>query len=75
VFILNPSIIYILLLNCQVPALYKKALIDELDLVYFEKSLNIKQELEDNIKSKGTFSLTLDAWTAINQKVFLGITM
>jgi len=46
-----------------------------LKLAYNEKSLNIKQELEANIKSKGTFSLTLDAWTAINQKAFLGITI
>jgi hypothetical protein len=43
------------------PALYKKVLIDELDITYFQKSLNIKQELKDNIKFKGTFSLTLDA--------------
>jgi hypothetical protein len=61
VFILNPSIIYILILNSQVSALYKKVLTDKLDLAYFEKSLNIKQELKENIKSKGTFSLTLDA--------------
>jgi hypothetical protein len=36
-------------------------LINELKLAYNEKRLNIKQELEANIKSKGTFSLTLDA--------------
>ena len=59
-FILNPSIIYILILNSQVPALYKKALINKLDLAYFKKSLNIKQDLKDNIKYKGTFSLTLN---------------
>jgi len=60
VFILNPSIIYILILNSQVLALYKKALINKLDLAYFKKSLNIKQDLKDNIKYKGTFSLTLN---------------
>jgi len=44
-------------------------------LSYIEKSLNIKEELQENINSQGTFSITLDAWTGINQKAFLGITM
>jgi hypothetical protein len=35
----------------------------------------IKEELKDNIKSQGSFSITLDAWTAINQDAFLGITL
>ena len=48
---------------------------DELNLNYFEKSNLIKKELKENIDSKGTFSITLDAWTSINQKAFLGITM
>ena len=48
---------------------------DELNLSYIEKSLNIKKELQENIKSQGSFSITLDAWTGINQKAFLGITM
>ena len=50
-------------------------IIDELDFKYNEKSQFIKSELSENIKSNGTFSLTLDAWTGINQKAFLGITM
>jgi hypothetical protein len=33
----------------------------------------IKSELFENIKSKGSFSLTLDAWTTIHQDAFLGI--
>ena len=48
---------------------------DELNLSYIEKSLNIKDEFLENIKSQGTFSITLDAVTFINQKAFLGITI
>jgi hypothetical protein len=44
-------------------------------LSYIEKSLNIKEELQENINSQETFSITLDAWTGINQKAFLGITI
>jgi hypothetical protein len=40
-----------------------------------KRVLNIKEELKENINSQGTFSITLDAWTGINQKAFLGITM
>ena len=35
----------------------------------------IKEELLENISSKGSFSITLDAWTAINQDAYLGVTM
>jgi hypothetical protein len=56
-------------------ALYSKILIEELDLRYIKKSTLIKKELFKNIKTQGTFSLTLDAWTSINQKAFLGITI
>jgi hypothetical protein len=52
-----------------------KTLKDELNLSYIEKSLNIKEKLQENINSQGTFSITLDAWTSINQKAFLGITI
>ena len=45
----------------QIPLLYLKLLIDELNLSYIEKSLNIKEELQENIKSQGAFSITLDA--------------
>jgi hypothetical protein len=44
-------------------------------LSYIEKNLNIKEELQENINSQGTFSITLDTWTGINQKAFLGITI
>jgi hypothetical protein len=63
------------MLYSRVPAIYSKTLTDELKLRYVEKCLNIKEELRENIKSQGTFSITLDAWTGINQKAFLGITM
>ena len=61
-FIILPfNYIYILIFNSQVPAIYSKALTDELKLRYIEKSLNIKEELKENINSQGTFSITLDA--------------
>jgi hypothetical protein len=50
-------------------------LTDELLLRYNENSSLIKNELFENIKSNGTFSIILDAWTAINQKAYLGITI
>jgi len=34
---------------------------DELESSYIEKSLFIKEELLENIKTQGTFSITLDA--------------
>jgi len=46
------------MINSQVLAIYSKTLIDELKLRYIEKSLNIKEELRENIKSQGTFSIT-----------------
>ena len=57
------------------PPLYLKTLKDKLNLSYIKKSLNIKEELQENIKSQRAFSITLNAWTSINQKAFLGITM
>jgi hypothetical protein len=68
-------LLYKLIFYSQVLPLYKKILKDELNLSYIEKSLNIKEELQENINSQGTFSITLDAWIGINQKAFLGITM
>jgi hypothetical protein len=44
-----------------VPPIYSKVLTDELDLSYSEKSKEIKEELNENINSQGTFSITLDA--------------
>jgi hypothetical protein len=39
------------MLYSQIPPLYSKILIDELNLSYIKKSLNIKEELQENIKS------------------------
>ena len=57
------------------PPLYSKVLIDELTLNYNNTYYLIKEELQENIKTQGAFSITLDAWTAINQDAFLGITL
>ena len=57
------------------PPLYSKVLIDELTLNYNNTYNLIKEELQENIKTQGAFSITLDAWTAINQDAFLGITL
>jgi len=59
----------------EVPPLYSQVLTDKLTLRYNENRNLIKGELSENIISNGTFSITLDAWTAINQKAFLGITL
>ena len=45
----------------QIPPLYSKLLTDELNLSYIEKSLDIKEELQENIKSQRAFSITLNA--------------
>ena len=63
------------MISSQVPSIYAKSFIDELNLSYSEKSKEIKEELAENITFQGTFSLTLDAWTGINQKAFSGITI
>jgi hypothetical protein len=44
-------------------------------MVYTKVKERIKAEFAENIATNGTFSITLDAWTAINQKAYLGITM
>ena len=43
--------------------------------IYKEKKKAIKLELKENITTEGSFSLTLDAWTAINQDVYFRITI
>ena len=48
---------------------------DNLSDIYIEKKGLIKSELKENIATNGSFSLTLDAWTAINQDAYLGITL
>jgi hypothetical protein len=57
------------------PSLYYQTLKDQLISIYKERKAFIKDELDENIKTNGSFSLTLDAWTAINQDAYLGITM
>jgi len=54
------------MLNSQIPTIYSKSLTNELNLSYNQKSLDIKEELFENIKSQRTFSITLNAWTSIN---------
>jgi len=58
-----------------VPAIYYKSIKENITFIYLEKKALIKSELEENIATEGSFSLTLDAWTAINQDAYLGITM
>jgi hypothetical protein len=61
--------------HSNVPPIYPKLLNDELNSLFLIKQLQIKSELQEQIKTNGSFSLTLDAWTAINQDAYLGITM
>jgi hypothetical protein len=63
------------LIYSNVPKLYYKVLKQDLNSFYLEKKEFIKEELNNNIKTNRSFSITLDAWTAINQDAFLGITM
>jgi hypothetical protein len=50
-------------------------LTDELTLYFNNNKLLLKELFIKQKKSQGGFSLTLDAWTAINQDAYLGITM
>ncbi|CZT10958.1 uncharacterized protein RAG0_15273 [Rhynchosporium agropyri] len=43
--------------------------------ITIQKKSLIKEEIKDNIEINGSFSLTLDAWIAINQDAYLGITL
>jgi hypothetical protein len=43
------------------PPLYSQILTDELTLNYNNNYNLIKKELKENIKTQGTFSITLDA--------------
>jgi hypothetical protein len=40
---------------------------EELDLIFDHKKQEIKTALAEQKASNGGFSLTLDAWTALNQ--------
>ena len=55
--------------------LYFKILTNKLTLRYNNNSNLIKGELLNNILLNSAFSITLNAWTAINQKAYLGITI
>ena len=48
---------------------------NELNSLYLNSFNSFKNKLNKHIEYKGTFSLTLDAWTASNQDAYLGITM
>jgi hypothetical protein len=58
-----------------VPPIYPAIIKEELNTLYLLKQNIIKEELREVITSNSSFSLTLDAWTAINQDAYLGITM
>ncbi|CZR70301.1 uncharacterized protein PAC_20205 [Phialocephala subalpina] len=47
----------------------------ELNYLFLSKEKIIKEEIEEQKLTNGGFSLTLDAWTAINQDAYLGITI
>ena len=53
-------------LSKDIPSIYYKALKDDLIFFYKEKKFFIQEELNNNIKSNGSFFITLDGWTAIN---------
>ena len=55
--------------------IYYEKIKNNLISIYNNKKEAIRQELKENIKSNSSFSLTLDAWTALNQDAYLGITM
>jgi len=48
---------------------------EELNSIYLNSFNSFKTKLEKHKEEQGTFSLTLDAWTAYNQDAYLGITM
>jgi len=48
---------------------------EELESIYLSSFNNFKNKLSIHKENQGTFSLTLDAWTASNQDAYLGITM
>ena len=52
-----------------------KILQEELNSIYLNSFNSFKDKLENYKEEQGTFSLTLDAWTAYNQDAYLGITM
>ncbi len=48
---------------------------EELKSIYLSSFNSFKYKLNIYKQNRGTFSLTLDAWTASNQDAYLGITM
>ena len=65
----------LLYLSKDIPLIYYKTLKEDLISIYKEKQALIKEELSEQIKTNGSFSLTLDGWTAINQDAYFAITM
>ncbi|KAH6711867.1 hypothetical protein BKA61DRAFT_578295 [Leptodontidium sp. MPI-SDFR-AT-0119] len=59
----------------DIPTINRKILRDELDSVYLSAFNSFKNKLNNHKENQGTFSLTLDAWTASNQDAYLGITI
>jgi hypothetical protein len=47
----------------------------ELELLYNNSKSLFINKLQNHKDNQGSFSLTLDAWTASNQDAYLGITM
>ena len=61
--------------NREALLLYPKVLNENLDDLFNKQKDIIKSDLKQQVESNGSFSLTLDAWTAINQDSYLGITL
>ena len=47
----------------------------ELELLYNNSKILFINKLKNHKENQGSFSLTLDSWTASNQASYLGITM
>jgi hypothetical protein len=66
---------YLLIIYSNTPLIYLKLLKDELNSLFLIKQLQIKEKLKKQIKTNGSFFLTLNVKTAINQNAYFGITM
>ena len=59
----------------DIPTFNKNILKTELELLYNSSKSSFINKLQNHKSNQGSFSLTLDAWTASNQDAYLGITM
>lgn len=57
------------------PKMKRKTLTNRLDKRYKSKLDKLNKELQNNLKTFGTFSLTFDVWTATMQTSFIGVTL